>query len=241
MQILAGLFLSKFDADGLRALGFHTFKEAFNAFGFGFGGRPASIKNYRDEFDPMFPNRRQGWINRTRRDYCMKIEEQYRDLKLAEFTALITSCLGSDYSEPDNETSESNDSPLTGFAKRLITGKAAEHYFQSLHTSIDDFSNLDIEDTTDHGCGYDFRLWPKNGTEFSAVEVKGLSDTSGSLQLTDKEFHSASVLENRYYLFVVKNFRERPFHEIYPNPLAGPLKFARKERVVIQVSWSAVA
>ena len=56
--ILTGLFLSKYDKLGLRRLGFETFLEAFNVVGYALGGKPASIKNYRDEFDPLFPNRR---------------------------------------------------------------------------------------------------------------------------------------------------------------------------------------
>ena len=48
--ILAGLYLSKYDAAGLMKLGFDSFQEAFNVIGFALGAKPASIKNYRDEF-----------------------------------------------------------------------------------------------------------------------------------------------------------------------------------------------
>ncbi len=58
--MLAGLYLSKFDALGLKRLGFKSFAEAFNVIGYAVGAPPASIKNYRDEFDPLFPNRRKG-------------------------------------------------------------------------------------------------------------------------------------------------------------------------------------
>jgi hypothetical protein len=53
--ILTGLYLSKYDALGLKKLGFESFKEAFNVVGYAMGSQPASIKNYRDEFDPLFP------------------------------------------------------------------------------------------------------------------------------------------------------------------------------------------
>jgi hypothetical protein len=55
-SIVTGLYLSKFDKDGLRELGFNTFQEAFNILGFSLESNPSSIKNYRDEFDPLFPN-----------------------------------------------------------------------------------------------------------------------------------------------------------------------------------------
>ncbi|MBL9132181.1 MAG: DUF3883 domain-containing protein [Verrucomicrobiaceae bacterium] len=238
-QILAGLFLSKFDAEGLNALGFESFTEAFNALGYGLGGRAASIKNYRDEFDPLFPNPRQGWRNRKRRGYCIEVEEKYRSLGLADFAALVAEFVGESHqptptTKPDTDQSSS-------FAKRLITGRAAERYFHSNWRSIPEFAEYCVEDTTDHGCGYDFRLWPQEGNAFKAVEVKGMAEESGTISLTEKEYSTAEELQCRFFLFVVKNFRDKPFHELHCNPLAGPLSFKRAERVVVQVSWCTAA
>jgi len=70
-----------------------------------------------------------------------------------------------------------------------------------------------------------------------AVEVKGLREKTGTLSLTPKEYQVATVLTNRFFLFVVKNFQESPFHEIYQNPLLGQLRFAKKETVAIHISW----
>ena len=132
--IIAGLFLSKFDQEGLQTLGFSGFIEAFNAFGFGLEGRPASIKNYRDEFDPIFPNPRKGWHKRPLREHCREILDLFGHLSLSDFTELLLpwSNLSPIPSEmldikgiADGELSE------TSFAKRLITGVAAEHFFQT--------------------------------------------------------------------------------------------------------------
>ena len=54
--VLTGLYLSKYDLAGLTRLGFGGFTEAFNAVGYALGARPMSVKNYRDEFDPLFEN-----------------------------------------------------------------------------------------------------------------------------------------------------------------------------------------
>ena len=86
--------------------------------------------------------------------------------------------------------------------------------------------------------GYDFRLRDGTRKDFLAIEVKGLKDKSGSLSLTPKEYDVATALAGRFYLFVVKNFREVPFHEIYQDPLAGRLQFTKKERVVVQIAWA---
>ena len=94
--ILTGLYLAKYDAAGLKKLGFESFVEAFNVIGYALGQKPASIKNYRDEFDPLFPNRRRGWHKRPTRAYCLKVFEDYKSLDLQTFTDLIKSFAGYD-------------------------------------------------------------------------------------------------------------------------------------------------
>src|SRR5579864_6560197 len=124
--ILIGLYLSKYDSLGLKQLGLESFVEAFNVIGYALGSRPASIKNYRDEYDPLFPNRRKGWHKRQIRDYCLKVFEEYNSLDLESFTGLVKSFVGYD----ENAWSEfqvkgEQGEGESGFAKRLITGLAA--------------------------------------------------------------------------------------------------------------------
>jgi hypothetical protein len=238
--ILAGLYFSKYDSAGLKKLGFGSFLEAFNVIGYALGAKPASVKNYRDEFDPLFPNRRKGWHKRATRDYCLKVFKEYKDLDLEAFSGLVRSFVGYDenaWSEvrPGEEIEDEESS----FAKRLITGLAAEHYFESVQPGLPEFNGYVLENTTRLGCGYDFRLRSAAHKDFLAVEVKGLKERTGSLAFTPKEYEVAVALNNRFFLFVVKNFGESPFHEIYQDPIAGDLQFKRKERVIVHVSWLA--
>jgi hypothetical protein len=238
--ILTGLYLSKYDSVGLKKLGFESFLEAFNVIGYALGQKPASIKNYRDEFDPLFPNKRRGWHKRPTRDYCLKVFTEYKGLDLDTFTSLVKSFAGYDESawselQPKSKKTDGE----SQFAKRLITGLAAERYFESAFSTLSEFKNCLAENTTRLGCGYDFRLHRQTGEDFLAVEVKGLKEASGSLSLTPKEHEVASALASRFFLFVVKNFRESPYHEIYPNPLAGVLRFSKKERIIVHTSWLA--
>jgi len=76
-QIICGLFLSKFDRNALTYLGLESFVEAFNVLGYGIQAKPMSIKNYRDELEPYFPNDRVGRHQRKIRDDCRKIFEEY--------------------------------------------------------------------------------------------------------------------------------------------------------------------
>jgi hypothetical protein len=238
--ILAGLYLSKYDAAGYKKLGFESFVEAFNVVGYSLGQKPASIKNYRDEFDPHFPNRRQGWHKRPTRDYCLKVLNDYKDIDFDTFASLIKSFTGYDESAwSEFQTKREKKDGESNFAKRLITGLAAERYFESVFPSLTEFENCSFKNTTKLGCGYDFRINQPRGGDFLAVEVKGLKETSGSLSMTPKEYELASALGPRFFLFVVKNFRESPYHEIYVNPLASNLRFSKKERVVLHTSWLA--
>lgn len=237
-MMLAGLFLAKFDLAGLKQLGFDSFKEAFNIIGYALGGKPASVKAYRDEFDPYFPNRRRGWHKRPLRDHCSEVLETYRGLDLDTFTGLIRALTGYDANLRSLEEAEKVDSiSESAFAKRLATGLAAEHYFVSVHPTLPEFQSYALENTTRLGCGYDFRLSAPSVADFLAVEVKGMQGTTGNLSLTPKEYEVAGSFSDRYFLFVVKNFSERPFHHIYRNPMAAELAFTKKERVLVHVSW----
>jgi hypothetical protein len=239
--ILAGLYLSKYDALGLKKLGFDSFVEAFNVIGYALGSKPASIKNYRDEFDPLFPNRRKGWHKRDTRDYCLAVLEKYKSLDFESFTGLVGSFFGCvENIDGDTLAAEAQDEGKSSFAQRLITGLAAEHYFESVQADVPEFKDYLMENTTRLGCGYDYRLRSKpNDNDFLAVEVKGLKEQTGSLIMTPKEYDVASSLKDRFFLFVVRNFRESPSHVIFQNPLSSPLQFRKIERVTIQVSWLA--
>ena len=238
-SILAGLYLSKFDAEGLKFLGFDNFTEAFNVIGLALGVQPASVKNYRDEFDPLFPNERQGWHKREIRKYCKDIYNTFRALNLANFSSLLKDIIYKDHDLDVlmEEIAKSEGEKESSFAKRLITGQAAEQYFKDNFLSIDIFKGYNLEDTTKIGCGFDFKLIAEEKERYFGVEVKGLNGSSGNIALTNKEHTVADFLKNRYFIFVVKNFKEKPLHQIYRDPIKN-LSFNRIENKVVQISWN---
>src|ERR1019366_845954 len=106
-------------------------------------------------FDPLFPNRRKGWHKRPTREYCLKVFEKYKDLDLETFTGLVKSFVG--YDESAWSEIQAKEEPADGesnFAKRLITGLAAEQYFISVQPSLPEFDHYVVENTTRLGCGY---------------------------------------------------------------------------------------
>ena len=235
-SILVGLYLSKFDDEALSILGFKGFNEAFNTLGYSIGSKPASIKNYRDESDPFSPNNRKGWHNRAIREYCKKILEDFSSLNFESFTDLIKSFVLKNYDvEKIVEKFEKKDKSES-VAKRLITGIAAEEYFKVNYKNVNHFSEFEIKDTTNLACGFDFKL--SSDMQYYCVEVKGLNSNTGSIAMTEKEFSVAQNLREKYCLFIVTNFIEKPIHQYYFDPLNSRLKFKKTERQIIQTNYS---
>jgi hypothetical protein len=235
-QILIGLFLSKFDKKGLETLGFSGFMEAYNTLGLAIGAKPLSIRNYRDEFDPYFSNPRIGW-QRPMKEYCKTFFNCYSSLNFDDFSDLIKTFLIPNYEiekivEKINEKDKSE-----SIAKRLITGKSAEEYFKINYMTIDQFKGYELKDTTNLACGFDFKLSYK--TNFYCIEVKGVNLNMGSVIMTEKEFSIANELRRQYCLFVVMNFVEKPYHQLFFDPINSRLDFKKIERNIIQTNYLA--
>lgn len=236
--MLIGMYLSKYDKHALTVLGFETFTEACNIIGLAINAKPLSIRNYRDEFDPFFPNQRKGWhkrpMFRTRKEMLSK----YDNLGFNEFTEIIKSLI---YKNPDIDLIEDKieeHQKQNTFAKRLLTGQAAEQYFKNNYRLIDIFNDYTLEDTTKQGCGFDFRL--SFGEAFFVVEVKGLAKEHGGISLTHKEYQTATYLRENYFIFLVKNFVGIPNHSIFRNPIfTEELMFTKQEKMIKQTSWNA--
>jgi hypothetical protein len=235
-SILIGLYLSRFDEQALMAMGFRGFNEAFNVLGFSIGAKPASIKNYRDEFDPYLPNLRQGWHKRRIREYCKKFLDDFSDLNFETFTELIKSFVIKDYEVVKIVEKFEKEDKSESVAKRLITGIAAEEYFKINYKQVDHFTNFELKDTTSLACGFDFKL--SYDVEYYCVEVKGLNSNTGSILMTEKEFSVAQHLKEKYCLFVVTNFIEKPVHQYFFDPLNTKLSFKRIERQITQINYS---
>lgn len=236
--MLVGLFMSKFGRDGVLRLGFKSYNESYNIIGLSLGVKPNSIKNYRDEFAPLFPDSDiRGWHKRDPRPDRLLMYDKYGNLGLEDFADLIERSvtkrpLPSVLPETPSRLSRGDDS----FARRLITGQAAEAYFRHRRKALPEFDGLQMKDTTHTGCGFDFRLFSDNICY--GVEVKGLRTNTGGIMLTEKEYETAATMRKDYFLFVVKNLSGDPSHQLHRNPLFSKLQFSRTERKVIQISWT---
>lgn len=66
-MIICAYFFARFNYKAKELLHYKTYKEAWEDIGALLGVNPNSIKNCRDEFDPHFPNNRNGWFQRPMR------------------------------------------------------------------------------------------------------------------------------------------------------------------------------
>jgi hypothetical protein len=235
---LVGLYIAKFDKQALKALGFSGMWQAFNVIGYSLGSSPASIKNYRDEFDRLFPdNPRKGW-QRQLKTRSEKIFNDFHNLDFTSFTDLINSFFIPHYEKEKIIATVIKPDSNESVAKRLITGKAAEEYFKINYQSIIEFKDYDLKDTTNCACGFDFKL--SFDKKFFCVEVKGLNTNTGNIMLTEKEYVVARELRMQYCLFVVKNFAEKPYHRFFFDPLNSNLTFQKNKRIVTQINYSTL-
>lgn len=245
--MLAGLFLSKFGDDALTVLGFETWSEAYNSLAFTIGGKPNSLKMYRQEYDPYFPNGRKGWQGRAIRPTRLALMNEFGALELVEFAQLVKTQFASD-SDVDTAIGKVtvaagvNVDGDTSFAHRMITGQAAENYFENHYTEIERFAECRLMRTTAFGCGFDFKMTPPRG-EFLAVEVKGLRAMKGQIQLTEKEFKMAQYLHDRFFLYVVSDFAHAPTARVVENPIDSGVRFEERkvssERKIWVAQWAA--
>ena len=236
---LLGLYLSKFDLQGLDKLGFKSFAEAFNLMGQSIGAKPTTIKLYRDEFDPLFPNPRKGWHKRPMREFCKKYYSEFGELNIEDFSDLVKKIITKNYDLKLLKTiSEEGDISGDSFLKRLVTGEAAENYFRNNFQLVSLFNGFDLEDTTMYGCGFDFKLSSPKSEHFYGVEVKGIKEKSGGILLTEKEYKIAEFMQDDYILFIVRNLKEKPFYTCIQNPLNSNLSFKKIERRAIQISYT---
>jgi len=225
---LAGLYLAKFDKEALTALGFKGMWHAFNVIGYSLGAGPASIKNYRDEFDRLFPdNPRKGW-QRPLKTRSQKIYDAFGALGFLPFTDLIKSFLIKNYEQEKSVAEILKPDFTESVAKRLATGLAAESYFKEKYSDIAEFHEYTLTDVSACACGFDFKLALR--TDFYCVEVKGLGTNTGAISMTAKEFEVAGKMQNRYCLFIVRNFLKTPSHSLFFNPRNSVLEFTSATR-----------
>ena len=239
LTMVIAYYLSKFNDSAYNALNFGTKSKTHEAIGRALEVNKNTVKNMRDEFDPLHENKRAGWYQRELRPSRQKIVELYQHLEEEELRDLVLEILENKNALDSNTSSElievldePNANP--SFIVRGVTGRKAEEIYLEFHkTNALPFPG-EIIDKRDYGCGYDYEL---SGKSKAFIEVKGLDGNNGGVSFTSKEWDVAQKEGKKYFLVLVKNVSSTPTIEIIQNP-AKVLKPKKYIFTTIQITWN---
>ena len=205
-------YLARFNEIAYANLGFGNKTETHKKIGDILSVKQMTIKNWRDEFDPLFGHRA-GWYQRPMSPSRVKVAQALESLDELQIRGIVEDILYKKMNEESDEvelllaitSAKTNDKSKRNFILRTPTGKAAEEYFQKYYFEKKPVAG-NLIDCRDLGVGYDFKI--ETFTEEYFVEVKGISELTGGVLLTDKEWTVAQMKEDKYFLCIISNLNE---------------------------------
>jgi len=235
-------YLARFDKLALVNLGYKNWETAFIDISQKLDVKKHSVRNWRDEFDPLF-GYRAGWHQRPMSPSRINVALALENLEEPEIRSIVKDILSGEIDNDsdnlkhlleiaDDNTEKEGSKP---FVSRGPTGKKAEEFFVEYHRLHNLPLNGELIDTRDLGCGYDFEI--KSGAIRHFIEVKGLADNQGGILLTNKEWERAKQERNNYTICIVSNLNKTPEIKFINNPHS---KLNPKKNIVqtIQIQWS---
>ena len=122
-------FISKFDMDAVKALGYGTYTDAFEALSKRFGKTNHYMRFRRDEFDPVIgKTNRHGFNMRNPRAGVLVLHNDLKNYTFEELSAIVNDLLIDD-------ESKTNESVITESDKKIITEFSEEEYERILNMS----------------------------------------------------------------------------------------------------------
>ena len=207
-------------------------------------GVPANtVKNMRDEFDPLHENPRAGWHQRKMPPSRVAVVRRFGDLDELELREIIQDLIGlrSDPSEGLaevllglNEAEIQTPEEMKYGVTRQRTGRLAEEAFEAFHRTTKLPISGRLRDVRDQECGYDYLI--EGEVTSCAIEVKGLSSSSGGILFTDREWRTAREYGERYVLAVVRSPEESPVVQLVKDP-ATSLQPHRLYELAVRVNY----
>ena len=241
LAMYVSYYLSRFNNEALSNLGYKSWTDAFTEVAKKLNVKRHSVKNWRDEFDPLFGHR-SGWHQRPMIPSRVKVALAFENLNEIQIRNIVEDILsGKIHDAPDEEAQllsiipqDQKEKINKEFVSRGPTGKAAENFFIQNFEQVSAPRKGKLIDCRDLGCGYDFRI-ESDGLEFF-IEVKGMAEFSGGILFTDKEWSTAWETRENYFLCIVKNIGAVPEINFIQDPAA---KMNPKKNIytTIQINW----
>jgi len=240
LTLYISYYLSRFNELGLANLGYSTWNEAFDDVAQKLNVNKHSVKNWRDEFDPLHGHRA-GWHQLPMSPSRVRVVRALEGLEEEEIRSLVIDILDGSIKD-DIENYEEllkvvSDGKKIGGSKFILrgpTGRKAEEFFIEYYKNHSEPITGTLIDTRDMGCGYDFEI---RNSESYFVEVKGLAEESGGLLFTNKEWETAKKAQDKYFLALVSKINTTPEITFFNNP-ATTLNPKKNIVTTIQIQWS---
>lgn len=235
--LIVGYAMSRLDTAYLEARGIKSWKAAFADAGKLLDVAPASLKNLRDEFDPVHGNARRGWVDRPMRPNRQRVMGELCDVSDAALMEMIDRILARD-PEAVQEVVMPLSKPaerMHNVAERLRTGRLAEEYFVANAQAIVNIAPSLLLDHRTLARGYDFGVRERDGI---AIEVKGMKQRRGGIAFTDREWSEAKARRTEFWLVVVGNLEANPLAKVIRDPTAA-LDAECKYQTTIAATWRA--
>ncbi len=234
--------LARFNEIAYQNLGFGNQKETHKKIGDLLSVKPQTVQNWRDEFDPLFGHLA-DWYQRPMSPSRAKVAQVLEHLDELQIRGIVKDILSEKMNDESDEvelllaiaSDKTNNKSKRNFILRTPTGKAAEEYFQKYYFENKKPIVGNLIDYRDWGVGYDFRI--ETLTEKYFVEVKGMSELTGGVLLTDKEWTVAQMEEENYFLCIISNLNEKPELKFIQNP-AHKLNPKKNIYTSIRINWS---
>ena len=242
LGMVCGYYLSRFDSQAYARLGFETKRATHEALGRALNVPADSIKNWRDEFDPVHDNPRQGWHKREMHPSRRRTLEIFGSLTeneifnlVKEITALPVGDAADKLVASVSESDTSGEEDSGTYSLRGPTGIRAENAFIAFYNEHQKPFPGSLVDRRYDQCGFDFEIVA--GSPRVAIEVKGLTGESGGVTFTDKEWRIAREMGEFYYLALVRHVATDPDVSLLRNPRAI-LDAKMRTYTIVQVGWS---
>jgi hypothetical protein len=240
--MICGYFLSRFDQIAYESLGYETQQATHDALGKALGVPPESIKNWRDEFDPVHDNPRLGWRGRemypSRRRTIEALGDRDHNELLWLIKAILTESAGTNadvlvsaIGDVDSRDAKGSG----GYGLRGPTGVKAEKAFEQHHAKHGAPSVGRLVDRRHEQCGYDYEIVGDYTSVY--VEVKGLGGDAGGVTFTDKEWSTSQTLGDQYFLAVVRRVGTEPEVSIIQNPYCR-MTATMRTYTTVQTGWT---
>lgn len=233
--IVIGYAMSRLDRGYLSAMKCRTWNQAFDRAAQSLGVPSASIKNLRDEFDPVHGNSRRGWRGRGMYASRQRVMGELCTVSDAALLELVERILRAEPDAIENAVVPlSQPSPrMANVAERLLTGRRAEEYFQQHSKRIVDVRASDLIDCRNNACGFDFGV---RGSPAPVFEIKGLKGRDGDVLFTDREWTEANSRRVEYWLVVIANLEHEPRTLVVRDP-ASSLSVKCQYQTSVVASW----